>query len=84
MTETIQPPKPGELYLGGPDGKEYRRVLEIDRLDYVVAEACDTRRRMTRRGLGENPETRTWIVRPNLTQWSKWVRNAKQVEAARG
>ena len=76
----IQQPQPGEVYLGGPDGKEYRRVIEIDRREYVWAEATTTRRRMTRDGLGEEPETRTWFVRPSMTQWFKWARNAKKLE----
>ena len=78
---TIQQPLPGEVYLGGADGKEYRRVIEIDRWGYVVAEATTTRRRMTRRGLGEKPETRTFMKCCTPLQWGKWARNAKKLEA---
>ena len=79
--EAIRQPKPGEVYLGGPDRKQYRTILEVDHWGYVVSEQQETRLRMTRRGLGEHPETRTRRVRCTPIQWAKWARNAKKLEA---
>lgn len=77
--EAIRQPKPGEVYLGGPDRKQYRTILEVDHWGYVVSEQKETRRRMTRRGLGEHPETRTSRVCCTPIQWAKWVRHAEEV-----